>query len=104
VKLDGARRFAAAVVARRRGHHDVPVGVDRVGRPGRPDADVRAIGYSTDASGLPTRYLLFVSPETGEVVGAEEVLTGDTGKLGVTAPAVISYESFSTASDPVPHE
>lgn len=61
---------------------------DRAGRDGV------AVGFDSDHSGLPTRYLLIVDPDTGTPLGYEQILTTDAGKLNVQVPAVIGYTSF----------
>lgn len=61
---------------------------DRLGRPGE------AFAVESDASGLPTRYVLVVDPATGEVLASEQWLTTDPGKLDVPIPSVIAYTAF----------
>ncbi|MEJ7690755.1 MAG: CU044_5270 family protein [Nocardioidaceae bacterium] len=58
---------------------------DRIGREG--------LGFTlnSDYSGLPTRYMVVISPTTGELLDYEETLTGDAGKLNVQTPAVVNY-------------
>ncbi len=64
---------------------------DRLGRPG--------VGFSVDSaySGLPTRYLLIFDPTDGRLLGYEELLTTDPGKLNVRVPSVINYQVFENA-------
>lgn len=64
---------------------------DRLGRPG--------VGFTieSDASGLPTRYMLIVDPRNGHLIGYEETLTEDPGKLNVTVPSVIQYIAWEEA-------
>lgn len=64
---------------------------DRAGR--------RGIGFSldSDAGGLPTRETLIFDPDTGKLLGDEEILTKDAGKLNVRIPSVISYTVFLSA-------
>lgn len=69
---------------------------DRAGR------QVRAVGYTTDSGGLPTRRLLLLDPDTGQVLGADQTLTRDAGNLDVPIPSVISYRLHFTANDPPP--
>lgn len=58
---------------------------DRAGRDGV------AMGFDSDYSGLPTRYLLIVDPRSGTPLGSEEILTTDPSKLNVEVPAVVGY-------------
>lgn len=64
---------------------------DRLGRSGA--------GFTVEsaASGLPTRYLLVIDPRDGTVLGYEEMLTRDAGKLEVPIPSVIQYVSWESA-------
>ncbi|GAA1924348.1 hypothetical protein GCM10009737_27550 [Nocardioides lentus] len=64
---------------------------DRLGRPG--------VGFTVEsaASGLPTRYLLVVDPADGRVLGYEEMLTTDPGRLEVPIPSVIGYVAWRGA-------
>ncbi len=64
---------------------------DRAGRPG--------VGFAVDSafSGLPTRYLLIFGSENGRLLGYEEMLTSDAGKLNVRIPSVIQYQIFESA-------
>jgi hypothetical protein len=64
---------------------------DRAGRAGA------AFSLTTDASGLPTRYTLVVDAATGSLLGYEQMLTTDAGRLDVRVPAVIGYETYLTA-------
>ncbi|GIE78752.1 hypothetical protein Aph02nite_47020 [Actinoplanes philippinensis] len=64
---------------------------DRAGRTGT------AFSVTTDHSGLPTRHTLIVDPVTGVLLGYEQMLTTDAGKLAVRVPAVIGYETYLTA-------
>jgi hypothetical protein len=50
-----------------------------------------AVGFDSDYAGLPTRHMMIVDPDTGTLLGLEEILTTDPGKLNVRVPAVISY-------------
>ncbi|TDE08735.1 hypothetical protein [Jiangella asiatica] len=61
---------------------------DRSGR------DAVAFGTDSDDSGLDRRHVLLVDPESGRMLGYEEVLTGDVGALDVEAPAVAAYDTF----------
>ncbi|WP_162799127.1 hypothetical protein [Nocardioides sp. 616] len=56
------------------------------------------IAVESAASGLPTRHLLVLDPATGAVIGYEQMLTRDAGKLNVTIPSVISYVAWSRAA------
>ncbi|BEL05237.1 hypothetical protein Q0Z83_034280 [Actinoplanes sichuanensis] len=64
---------------------------DRAGRAGA------AFSITSDHSGLPTRHTLIVDQATGALLGYEQMLPTDTGKLDVRAPAVIGYETYLTA-------
>ncbi len=64
---------------------------DRLGRSGT------GFTVESDASGLPTRYLLVIDPRDGNVLGYEEMLTRDAGKLEVPIPSVIQYISWESA-------
>lgn len=65
---------------------------DRLGRTGT------GFTVESDASGLPTRYLLVVDPRSGVVLGYEEMLTSDAGRLEVPIPSVIQYIVWKNAS------
>lgn len=58
---------------------------DRAGRSG--------IAFATDSSftGLPTRHVLVVDPDSGRLLASETWLTSSAGKLGITAPAATEY-------------
>ncbi len=58
---------------------------DRLGRL------VQAVGLDSTSSGLPTRHVLLFDPTTGELLGAEDILTKSAGQLGVPIPSVVSY-------------
>jgi hypothetical protein len=58
---------------------------DRLGRV------VQAVALDSAASGLPTRHVLLFDQTTGELLGAEDILTKSAGELGVPIPSVISY-------------
>jgi hypothetical protein len=64
---------------------------DRAGRKG--------IGFSveSDAAGLPARYTMIIDPANGKVLGEEEMLTKDAGKLNVRIPSMISYTVYLSA-------
>ncbi|HWS32557.1 MAG TPA: CU044_5270 family protein [Actinoplanes sp.] len=61
---------------------------DRAGRHGA------AFSVVSDRSGLPTRYTLILDPADGRLLGYEQSLTTEAGKLDVIAPAVIGYEIY----------
>ncbi|WP_322755013.1 hypothetical protein [Frankia sp. Cas3] len=65
--------------------------IDREGR------SVVAVSFDSDFGGLPTRYLLVADRTTGTLLGYEQVLTSKPGKLGVSIPAVISYQLWLAA-------
>lgn len=58
---------------------------DRLGRV------VQAVGLDSTSSGLPTRHVLLFDQTSGELLGAEDILTKSAGQLGVPIPSVISY-------------
>lgn len=64
---------------------------DRLGRAGI------AFSLISAHSGLPTKYTVIVDPDTGAILGTEQVLTETAGKLNVPIPAVVSYTAFGTA-------
>jgi hypothetical protein len=61
------------------------VATDRLGRV------VQAVALDSSSSGLPTRHVLLFDQTTGELLGAEDILTKSAGDLGVPIPSVISY-------------
>lgn len=61
---------------------------DRAGRSGY------AFSLRSEYTGLPTRYTLIIAPDTGKVLGYEEMLTDTAGKLNVAIPAVTEYETY----------
>lgn len=63
------------------------VNEDRAGR------EVLAIATDSDYSGLLTRYILMVHPDSGQLLAAEQVLF-EAGRLSVSTPAVIDYVLF----------
>ena len=63
----------------------VGTATDRLGRV------VQAVALDSSASGLPTRHVLMFDQTTGELLGAEDILTKSAGELGVPIPSVISY-------------
>jgi hypothetical protein len=70
--------------------------VDRAGRPG--------VAVSLDSrnppgvSGPRMRYTLIFSPSTGSLLGEEETLIGNPGKLDVPRGAVLDYTVFLSSS------
>lgn len=62
--------------------------VDRFGR--------RGVAFSlvSDGGGLPSKKTVIFDVKTGVVLGREEMLTEDAGKLNVPIPSVISYTSY----------
>jgi hypothetical protein len=62
--------------------------VDRVGRPGV------AVSLDSAFGGLPTRYTFIFDPSTGGLLGEEDSLMGNPGKLDVRGHAVIAYTDF----------
>ena len=58
---------------------------DRAGRPG--------VAFATDSTftGLPTRHVLVVDPDSGELLASETWLTSSAGKLGIAVPAATEY-------------
>lgn len=75
-------------VASRDGVETIGTVKDRLGREG--------VGFTVDSSysGLPTRYTLIFDTQDGRLLGYEEMLTSDAGKLNVRTPAVIQYIAF----------
>ena len=65
--------------------------MDRAGRKGE------AFSIDSGYSGLMTRYTLIVDPGAGHILGSEEMLTDDAGRLNVRVPSVISYTSYLKA-------
>ncbi|HEY5428985.1 MAG TPA: CU044_5270 family protein [Solirubrobacteraceae bacterium] len=65
---------------------------DRAGRPGV------AVSLDSAYSGLPTRYTLIFNPDTSSLLGEEQTLLGNPGKLHVPPKSVIAYTAF-LASD-----
>ncbi|WP_051425795.1 hypothetical protein [Jiangella gansuensis] len=53
-----------------------------------------AFGTDSDDSGLERRYVLLIDPDSGRLLGYEELLTGDPGALDVEPPAVTAYTVF----------
>lgn len=87
--LSPAERAAVVrVLARVPGIESTGAVTDRAGRTGEAFSVVS--GYS----GLPTRYTLILDPADGRLLGYEQMLTTDAGRLDVTAPAVIGYEIY----------
>jgi hypothetical protein len=80
------------VLARSPGVIDSGEVTDRAGRLGV------AVSLDSAYSGLPTRYTLIFNPDTGSLLGEEETLLGNAGKLNVRAKSVIAYTAF-LASD-----
>ena len=90
--LSPAERAAAIrVLARVPGIEHTGAVTDRAGRRGA------AFSVVSDRSGLPTRYTLILSPADGRFLGYEQMLTTKAGRLNVTVPAVIGYETYLKA-------
>jgi len=66
--------------------------IDRVGRSGV------AVSLESAFGGLPTRYTLIFDPSTGGLLGEEETLMGNPGKLAVRSHAVIAYTDFLSSA------
>ncbi|MEU7612999.1 CU044_5270 family protein [Micromonospora sp. NPDC049204] len=64
---------------------------DRAGRAGE------AFSITSSAHGLPAQYTVIIDPDSGVLLGYEEVLTTTAGRLNVTIPAVITYRSYLVA-------
>jgi hypothetical protein len=62
--------------------------VDRAARPGV------AFSLVSDGGGLPSKKTVIFDARTGVVLGTEEMLTEDAGKLNVPIPSVISYTLY----------
>jgi hypothetical protein len=80
------------VLARSPGLIDSGKVTDRAGRPGV------AVSLDSAYSGLPARYTLIFNPDTGSLLGEEETLLGNPGRLNVRPKSVIAYTAF-LASD-----
>jgi hypothetical protein len=76
------------VLARSPGLIDSGKVTDRAGRPGV------AVSLDSAYSGLPTRYTLIFNPDTGNLLGEEETLVGNPGRLNVRPKSVIAYTAF----------
>lgn len=61
---------------------------DRSGRDGE------AFSVESDFGGLPGKQTLIIDPDSGELLGYEDMLTTDPGKLNVKVPAVTQYITF----------
>jgi hypothetical protein len=61
---------------------------DRAGRP------AECFAVDSTLTGLPQRQLVMFSPTTGSLLAMEEVLTQDSGRLGVRIPSVVSYRLY----------
>jgi hypothetical protein len=61
---------------------------DRAGRAGI------AVSLDSAYSGLPTRYTLIFDPHNGGLLGEEETLLGNPGKLNVRPRSVIAYTAY----------
>ncbi|HEY5261124.1 MAG TPA: CU044_5270 family protein [Solirubrobacteraceae bacterium] len=61
---------------------------DRAGRPGV------AVSLDSAYTGLPNRYTWTFDRHTGALLGEEDMLIGNTGKLNVRRGAVVSYTTF----------
>jgi hypothetical protein len=66
--------------------------VDRVGRSGV------AVSLDSAFGGLLTRYTFIFNPSTGGLLGEEETLMGNPGKLDVRSHAVIAYTDFLSSA------
>ncbi|GAA3396661.1 CU044_5270 family protein [Cryptosporangium minutisporangium] len=62
---------------------------DRSGRHGE------AFLLDSAYSGLPTQYTVIVDPANGRLLGWEQMLTKDAGRLNVRIPAVLTYETLT---------
>ena len=90
--LTGAERAAVLrVLARLPGVEFTGAVRDRAGRRGEAFSVVSA------HTGLPTRYTFIVQPATGRFLAFELMLTTTAGRLDVTVPAVIGYDTYLTA-------
>lgn len=64
---------------------------DRSGRRGV------AVHLDSDHTGLPTRYTVIIDPDSGRVLGDEQLLTTTAGALDVSVPSVIAYTTHLDA-------
>lgn len=62
---------------------------DRAGRRG-----MAVTAAASQPGGLPAQFVLIFDQQAGALLGYEQVLTADAGKLDVTLPAVIDYALF----------
>jgi hypothetical protein len=76
------------VLARSPGLIDSGEVIDRASRAGV------AVSLDSAYSGLPTRYTLIFDSHTGGLLGEEETLLGNPGKLNVRPRAVIAYTAY----------
>jgi hypothetical protein len=91
VLLPAERAAVLRVLATIPGLRHAGAAVDRAGRTGE------ALVLDTDGSGLPARHTLVVDPTTGTILANEEMLTEDAGRLNVSIPAVVKYETYLVA-------
>ncbi len=70
-------------------------GVEYLG-PTTDRADREALAFAADGSdtGVERRHVLLLNPDDGELLGYEEIVTGDTREMNVEAPAVVAYTTF----------
>lgn len=84
----GQRAALAQVLAQLPGLTSSGTVLDRAGRLGQ------LVSIVSDYGGLPTRYELVIDSIDGRILSSDQVLISTPGKLGVTIPAVISYETY----------
>jgi hypothetical protein len=65
---------------------------DRAGRTG--DAYTVTIDDAAGGPGLPVTHTFVIDPGSGRVLAQERVLATEVGRLNVTAPAVIGYDTY----------
>lgn len=101
-----ARRHRFLTPAETRTLLDTLATFDQVGDYGTVEdlagRQVHTFGWVTDDSGLPTRHLLMLDPDTGHVLAHEQALTVDAGKLDVPVPTVIAYSAWFESTAPMP--
>jgi hypothetical protein len=84
----GARAAMLRYLAETESIASVGTVTDRAGRDG--------IGFTVDSasSGIPTRYMVIIDPNTGELLDYEELFLSGVSHLKIKAPAAASYIVF----------
>jgi hypothetical protein len=63
----------------------------------RDRLDREAVAFSLPGADTSRRILLFADPDTGDLLGSEEVLIEDSAELGLDAPAVVEFTALVEA-------